>query len=189
LAVGIFFQHPTVQQAGGPNMNPEKLISEMEQSTEIIRSLTADFDLEEARFKPTPETWSVLEVVCHLLDEEREDFRQRLDIILHRPGEAWPPIDTAGWVTSRKYLEQDYTEALNDFFVERIKSLAWLKTLENPKWDQEVMAPWDKPIKAGDMFAAWVAHDNLHIRQLVELRRARIEKITQPYGVYYAGDW
>jgi hypothetical protein len=39
------------------------------------------------------------------------------------------------------------------------------------------------------MFAAWVAHDNLHIRQLVELKRFHIEKITQPYTIEYAGDW
>jgi len=44
-------------------------------------------------------------------------------------------------------------------------------------------------MKAGDMFASWVAHDNLHIRQLVELRRMRIENITKPYEIEYAGDW
>ena len=27
------------------------------------------------------------------------------------------------------------------------------------------------------------------IRQLVELRRARIERISQPYDIRYAGDW
>lgn len=44
-------------------------------------------------------------------------------------------------------------------------------------------------VTAGEMLSAWVAHDNLHIRQLVELRRARIEKITQPYLIEYAGEW
>jgi hypothetical protein len=44
-------------------------------------------------------------------------------------------------------------------------------------------------MRAGDMLASWVAHDNLHIRQLVELRRSRIESITQPYEIEYAGDW
>ena len=39
------------------------------------------------------------------------------------------------------------------------------------------------------MFASWVAHDNLHIRQLVELRRNLIERMTQPYDIGYAGDW
>lgn len=33
----------------------------------------------------------------------------------------------------------------------------------------------------GKTFAAWVARDNLHIRQLMEIKRFHIEKITQPY--------
>jgi hypothetical protein len=39
------------------------------------------------------------------------------------------------------------------------------------------------------MFACWAAHDNLHIRQLVELRRQWLEMITEPYNLEYAGDW
>jgi hypothetical protein len=170
-------------------MIKEKLIAELEQSTVMIRALTWGFSQEEAGIKPTPETWSVLEVVCHLLDEEREDFRQRLDIILHRPQDPWLPIDPAGWVTSRQYNERIFSEMLDAFFAEREKSLAWLRTLDEPKWEQSVPTPWGKRIKAGDMFAAWVAHDNLHTRQLVELRRSWIEIFTKPYDPYYAGDW
>jgi len=44
-------------------------------------------------------------------------------------------------------------------------------------------------MKAGDMLASWVAHDGLHIRQLVELRRARTETLANPYFIGYAGDW
>jgi hypothetical protein len=44
-------------------------------------------------------------------------------------------------------------------------------------------------MKAGDMFASWIAHDSLHIRQLVELRRHRIKNITKPYDIRYAGEW
>lgn len=44
-------------------------------------------------------------------------------------------------------------------------------------------------MSAGDMFASWVAHDNLHIRQLTELRRARIARISKPHHIQYAGEW
>ena len=44
-------------------------------------------------------------------------------------------------------------------------------------------------MKAGDLLASWVAHDNLHTRQLVELRRSRLVELAQPYDVRYAGDW
>jgi hypothetical protein len=142
----------------------------------------------EARFKPNPESWSVLEVVCHLCDEEREDFRQRLDIILHRPTEKWPPIDPVGWVTTRRYNERNLSETLDSFLAERDKSLTWLKSLSTPNWEAEYIAPFGL-IKAGDMLASWVAHDTLHMRQLVELRRGRIVSLAEPFDVRYAGDW
>lgn len=170
-------------------MDAKTLIAELELGIGMVQSLLAGVTAAEAGFKPTPETWSVLEVVCHLCDEEINDFRQRVDIILHRPGEAWPPIDPAGWVTSHHYAAQDFEAMKQKWLDERHKSLAWLKNLENPQWDTESTAPWGAPMKAGDMLASWVAHDGLHIRQLVELRRARVEKITKPYEIGYAGDW
>jgi hypothetical protein len=44
-------------------------------------------------------------------------------------------------------------------------------------------------MRAGDMFAAWVAHDGLHIRQLNELHRLLVERAAKPYRVGYAGEW
>jgi hypothetical protein len=44
-------------------------------------------------------------------------------------------------------------------------------------------------MKAGDLLGSWVAHDNLHMRQLVELRRVRLQNITGPYDMSYAGEW
>ena len=82
-------------------MQPTILRRELANGVEIVRQLVAGVSPAEARFKPTSETWSILEVVCHLYDEEREDFRPRLDIALHRPEEKWQKIDPAGWVTTR----------------------------------------------------------------------------------------
>ena len=39
------------------------------------------------------------------------------------------------------------------------------------------------------MFAAWVAYNKLHIRQLVELRRVRIVSLAEPFDIGYEGEW
>ena len=67
-----------------------------------ISALVAEVDTTQARWKPAPQEWSILEVIHHLYDEEREDFRLRLDLILHHPDVPWPPIDPEGWVTARR---------------------------------------------------------------------------------------
>jgi uncharacterized damage-inducible protein DinB len=165
-----------------------ELYQEMVNSTEIIRALIANISPEEAQVKPTPETWSILEVVCHLYDEEREDFREHLDFILHRQNQEWHEIDPQSWVTERKYNEQNLLEMQEKFFTERKQSLEWLKTLADVDWDTTYASQYG-PVTAAEMFCCWVAHDNLHIRQLVELRRKFIERITKLHDIQYAGDW
>jgi hypothetical protein len=164
------------------------LYQELENSTEMIRALLSGITQEEARLKPNEGSWSILEVICHLYDEEREDFREHLDWLLHRQHEEWRRINPQGWVIERKYNEQNFTEMQEQFFDERTRSLEWLKGLPQADWETSHTSQFGT-MKAGDMLASWIAHDNLHIRQLVELRRLRIENMTEPYAIEYAGDW
>ena len=110
-------------------MDANRLISELAAGEQIIRSLVEGITQEQAQLRPAPDSWSILEVVCHLYDEEREDFRQRLDYTLHKPGEAWPPIDPGGWVTSRAYNTRRLENSLAGFLAERQRSLDWLNSL------------------------------------------------------------
>ncbi|HEX2621755.1 MAG TPA: DinB family protein [Phototrophicaceae bacterium] len=169
-------------------MEFETLYQDLVYGAEIIRTLVAGVTQAEAQVKPAPESWSILEVLGHLIDEEREDFRQRVDFILNRPGEEWTPIHPDAWVTERKYNERDLEQSLNDFLAERSKSLVFLKGLKSPDWNTSHMTQYGER-KAGQLLGSWVAHDNLHMRQLVELRRFRLQKITEPYDILYAGEW
>lgn len=169
-------------------MNSLMFYQELAKSTTVIQALLTGITQEEAQNKPTHDVWSILEVTCHLYDEEREDFREHLDFILHRQNEKWHVIHPQQWVMERKYNEQNFKEMRKKLFAERTKSLAWLKSLGKVDWDT-VCSNEFGTMTAGEMFASWIAHDNLHIRQLVELRRARIEQITKPYPIAYAGEW
>jgi len=169
-------------------MEFEALCQELANSTEMIRALLLGITQEEAQIKPTPEAWSTLEVVCHLYDEEREDFREHLDFILHRQNEEWHRIDPQSWIQARKYNERDFAEIQEKFFAERQQSLEWLSKMSSSDWNTTYTSEYGS-MSAGEMFCSWIAHDNLHIRQLVELRRSHVERITNPCSVEYAGDW
>ena len=170
-------------------MELDRYLIQMENQARAIQSLAEDISSEQARWKPEPESWSILEVINHLYDEEREDFRVKLDIILHDPAKPWPPIDPQGWVNERRYNEREIRDSLSDFLDEREKSLKWLRELGSIKFDSTCEAPWGGKISSGDMFAAWVAHDLLHMRQLIELCYAYTVKSVDPYSVLYAGEW
>jgi hypothetical protein len=169
-------------------MNFQRLRQQMAENAERIRSLVQGVSSEQARWRPDPGSWSLLEVVNHLYDEEREDFRVRLDIMLHRPHQVWPAIDPRGWVVKRNYNDQQLEASLENFLRERRASLEWLGELASPDWEATYEAPFGL-IRAGDVFTAWVAHDLLHMRQLVELHRAYTLQLVEPYKADYAGPW
>jgi len=153
-----------------------------------VAALARGIPEEQARWKPDEESWSILEVVSHLADEEEFDFPVRLKIILDGDEKSWPEIDPAGWVIERKYNKGDLFDTLNRYVQLRNEWLSWLDTQEEPDWDATYQAPFGI-ITAGDMFASWVSHDLLHMRQLIELQRLYLEKQVAPYRMEYAGEW
>lgn len=140
----------------------------------------------DVRWKSEPGKWSLLEIVNHLWDEEKDDFRTRLRLTLSQKGEDWPPIDPEGWVRERDYNNRDYLESVKGFLSEREKSIKWLRGLENPDWDVFSEHPVMGKIRAGDLFSAWVAHDVYHMRQITNWKIVAIETAAEPFTTRYA---
>ena len=69
---------------------------------------------------------------------------------------------------------------------ERQRSLAWLRELDAPDWEAAVQMSHGE-MRAGDVVASWVAHDQWHIQQLVQIRRAYLAERAKPYRTAYAG--
>ncbi len=167
-------------------MNVELQAARMRRSAEAIESLVRDISDEQARWKASPDSWSILEVVNHLYDGDREDFRPRLDIMLHRPDESMKKIDPVRWATERGYNQRDLNDSIAKFRSERRESIRWLGTLKSPNWDAVYQMP-SGSLTAGDMFASWVFHDLLHARQLIRLHLAYVKIEMSPFDVGYAG--
>lgn len=164
------------------------LFTALERNASVIRSLLAGLPATEHLWKPAPEKWCALEVICHLRDEEREDFRARMRSTLEAPEAPWPTIDPAAWVGERRYVEQDFEAALNDFLHERERSFAWLRAQESAAWGNAHPHPKAGPVSCELLLTNWVAHDLHHIRQLINLRYARL-KANATVPLDYAGTW
>lgn len=169
-------------------MQLERILTILADNGRRIEMMVKDVNEKQSHWKPTSEDWSIVEVINHLYDEERLDFRARIDCTLHKPGQKWSEIDPEGWVVKRAYNERVFGDSVVNFQFERAASLAWLAKLTNPDWEQTYQAPFGK-IQAGELLAAWVAHDLIHLRQLVELQWKYILIEVQPYDVRYAGEW
>jgi hypothetical protein len=60
-------------------LNLIAIVAQLTNQAETIRSLVQGITDEQARWKPDAKSWSLLEVINHLGDEEREDFRDHVD--------------------------------------------------------------------------------------------------------------
>jgi len=49
-----------------------------ESNREVFRTLLENLSETEYRWREAADKWNILEIVCHLYDEEQEDFRKRL---------------------------------------------------------------------------------------------------------------
>ena len=78
--------------------------------------------------RPAPAEWAPVEIVCHLRDEEAEDFGARLRVVLEG-GTSFVPIDPERWAVERRYLEDDGPRALAAFLERRKAGLGSLAAI------------------------------------------------------------
>jgi hypothetical protein len=168
------------------------LVTEMSASlhatSRAIDALASGVASDVARTQPAPGQWSINEVLGHLADEERHDFRMRIDYMLNRAGETWPPIDPERIVREAKFNEQLLEDLRADFMHERAKSLEWLAGLHDANWDASYHHEKMGDFTAASMLCAWAAHDLLHLRQIERILFQHL-RVASPDRTDYAGQW
>jgi hypothetical protein len=169
-------------------INTNHYVELLIRNREIFFNLLAGMPKEAVLWKPEPAKWCMLEVLCHLVDEEKEDFRARLKRTLEDPGIPYTPIDPESWVSEHKYIEQDCEKKLKEFLYERDKSVSWLQSLISPNWENTTVHHTEGPLSAGKLLINWIAHDYFHIRQLIRLKYGYL-KYSTGMDLSYAGKW
>ena len=170
-------------------MNYNYIIEKLEGNANTFKSLLENISDEQARWKSAPVKWSLLEVINHLYDEEREDFRKRIKDVFDDPQKSWSSIDPENWVFEREYNNRDMNDSLKDFLSERRKSVEWLKSLTSPDWKAVHNHPKLGEMSAEKLLANWLAHNYLHMRQISFLNWSYLSQKARGIELNYAGDW
>ena len=170
-------------------MQANEIIGRLERFPAVLRAVAACVPEADARWKPAPEHWSILEVCAHVADEEREDFRPRLEATLL--GRPWPALDLDKVAERRGYNRMNLEEVLTRFERQRTENLAWLRTAAaaSPDWSIAHQHPKFGPIRAGDLLSSWAAHDALHLRQIAKRLHGLAARDGDGFSQAYAGEW
>jgi hypothetical protein len=152
----------------------------------VLDAMLEDLDAAAWRVRPAATEWAPVEIVCHLRDEEVEDFGARLRVVLES-GERFTPIDPERWATERCYLDDDGPRALTAFRERRAASLDSLVAIAPSRLTTVIGHARTGGLSGLDILAAWVEHDRLHLTQLgATLARAWATRWA-PLHTEYAG--
>ncbi len=165
-----------------------RLIEEHARFPEVLRALAPLDDAARMRERESEGRWSPLEILAHLEEEERRDFRVRARLAAEsRPFDESMKIDPPGWVTAHRYNEMEPPAVLDAFARERAASVAWLRTLDMAALRRTVEIPGLGAFRCGDFVAAWRVHDLLHARQLSTALAILTARRLAAWKVGYAG--
>ena len=169
-------------------MDPQHIIARLHANTSIFKNQLILCEKEQYLFKTKPNAWCLLEIVCHLKDEEVEDFRTRVRHVLTTPDRQFPAFYPERLPEERQYLQQDFHKVLNQFLEERAASVFWLESLQNPNGEKAVQHPTAGPVSAKKLLVNWLAHDYHHIRQINAIQYDFL-KSSSVEALNYAGKW
>lgn len=172
-------------------MEPKKCTAALERNFAAFSALLTNLNQEIREFRESEEKWSIHEVCCHLLDEEQLDFRKRIEHIFSGNKGHFPPIDPASWVVAHDYAGRDFAETLDSFLDERMASVNWLNGLGNVNWKDAYSHPHFGEMTAEMFLHNWLAHDLLHIRQILRIQHAFLcdQAKHNNFSMLYAGEW
>ena len=135
--------------------------------------------------RKSPESFSALDVVGHLIHGELTDWLPRVRVILeHKGSKAFEPFDRFGF---REAIAGRSVESLLDEFAGlRAEGLDELRGLGI---GAEVLAlpglhPALGAVTLGNLLATWVVHDLGHISQIVKTMAGEYREAVGPWRAY-----
>ena len=130
-------------------------------------------------------TWSVFDVVGHLIHGERTDWMPRARMVL-KFGETQPfePFDRLGH--ARESQGKSLAELLDEFSRLRSENLDELRALNLRPADLERRGrhPALGVVTLSQLLASWAAHDLTHLHQISRVMAHQYRQAVGPWGAY-----
>ena len=115
--------------------------------------------------KPAPDKWSATMIVAHLADTEIV-YAYRLRLMLGTSGVTIPGIDQDAWAATFDYNTEKPAASVEDFRVNRERTLRMLKKLSRQQWDCYGMHTERGKETVRRVVELLAGHDINHLRQI-----------------------
>ncbi len=143
----------------------------LQETPAILRGLMRGLSHDDAQWKPASDRFSVAEVLAHLAHSETHCYRMRVDRILN---EELPEFEEDNAQTYLDlYRNADAEASFQHFKEQRAANIKFLRTLPRTAGQRKARHKVVGEFTLQQMLHEWSMHDLGHIRQIIELVRAR----------------
>jgi len=147
---------------------PPALLATLHATPGALHTLCSQLTPQDWRARPSPNDWSLVEILCHLRDVDAEVNLPRLQTVLNQTNPFLAGKDTDPWSETRQYIQQDGPQALQIFTDARSALLALLQSLPDDAWMRPARHAIFGPTTLQELVYFITGHDRLHVRQARE---------------------
>ncbi|HKP51393.1 MAG TPA: DinB family protein [Chloroflexia bacterium] len=147
-----------------PKERAEKIETHGNAHNELVQALE-EFPKEMWHYKPSPDDWSVHEIVVHITDSEANSYI-RCRRFIAEPGETVMAYDEKGWAQALKYGEQSTEDALELFKWLRNNTNKLIRTLPERAWLNTIYHPENGIMTLDDWLDTYARHVTDHVEQM-----------------------
>lgn len=138
---------------------------------ELLSTVTLGCAGQEADFKPTPEKWSVRQIVCHLADTQIV-IAMRIRLILAENNPTLGAFDQDAWANNLDYGKRKISQAIETFRKLRAEDYELMKDLPESAFERTGMHVERGQLTLGGIVEQQAAHVENHVKQIQAVRAA-----------------
>jgi hypothetical protein len=125
-----------------------------------------------ATWTPAPGKWSILEIVCHLRDMEKDAYLERYRRILVEENPRLPDVDGDRYALERDYRSQNLKAALREWLALRRETLKLLQGVKGEQWQRVGTHETAGPLSvAAFVRRQAVGNDKAHLGQIWSIKK------------------
>jgi uncharacterized damage-inducible protein DinB len=167
------------------NFTVEKSIEILERTPLVLETLLKDISAEWTENNEGGETWSVFDVLGHLVHGEKTDYIARMEIILSdAPDKTFKPFDRFAQFEESK--GKTLRQLLDEFKEARRKNIEIIqsKMLTDKSFEEKGVHPVFGEVTLAQLLATWTVHDLDHISQISRVMAKQYKEAVGPWVEY-----
>ncbi len=163
----------------------EKSIEILERTPEVLFTMLHGISDDWTSNNEGEETWSVFDVIGHLIHGEKTDWVLRAEIILSENSvKKFEPFNRFAQFEESK--DKTLPELLDEFKLLRNKNIDRLlsKNVTEKDFDKTGIHPAFGEVKLSQLLSTWVTHDLDHISQIARIMAKQYKEDVGPWIEY-----